>query len=370
MNCVKCKRQIPEDSNYCLYCGKKQTVTKRKTRKRAKGTGTIYRNNSYHRPWLAYAPSTLSGRNRVYVGSFATVAEAQTAIENYISQKAPDRYNYTLKQIYDEWSSIHFQTLTVSGEQGYKAAYLYLSDLHGRRIRELKTADYQKCIDACAEKFSRSQCEKVKQLCSQLCKYSMQNDIIDKNYAQFIKLPKAQKVEREIFTDEELALLWEHKDDECVQIILVLCYTGFRIGELFAVEKKNVHLSERFIVGGMKTEAGTDRTVPISDKIFEFIFRWYNSSTNEKLINKDPSNFRKREFYPKLRELGMIDSDPKAKPRLTPHCTRHTFATLCQRAGIKPEELQKIIGHAKYETTADIYIHEDVSALKSAIAKL
>ncbi len=55
---------------------------------------------------------------------------------------------------------------------------------------------------------------------------------------------------------------------------------------------------------------------------------------------------------------------------LTPHSTRHTFASLSAEAGMRPEALQKIIGHADYSTTAEVYIHKDISELIAEMSKL
>jgi site-specific recombinase XerC len=55
---------------------------------------------------------------------------------------------------------------------------------------------------------------------------------------------------------------------------------------------------------------------------------------------------------------------------LTPHSTRHTFASLRASAGMQPENLQKIIGHANFMTTADVYIHKDFTELVEEMAKI
>lgn len=384
--CKKCKKEIPDGSMYCMYCGKKQEITKRKKAKRAAGTGNIYVNSKckYH-PYMAYSPSDRFGKNRTFIGSFATLRAAQEALEVYQKGNVTDLYNITLEKAYIKWSEAHFVKLTKSGEDSYKNAYKYLAPIAGCKMRELKTADYQHCIDECCK--GRATCEKIRNLCSQLCKFAMQNDIIDKNYAEFLVLPKQHKKEKEIFTKEELNVLWQHSDDERVQIILILCYTGFRIGELFDIKKDNVHLNEKYIIGGKKTKAGTNRFVPIADCIKDFIKKLYDKSTTDKLINETIDHFRRKSFYAVLYELGIIKEPPVEKiytdkkggkhkyyefenPRLTPHCTRHTFASLCVEAGVSPENLQKIIGHAKYETTADIYVHKTNEQLISAIALL
>ena len=54
----------------------------------------------------------------------------------------------------------------------------------------------------------------------------------------------------------------------------------------------------------------------------------------------------------------------------SPHSTRHTYASMAVEAGIKPEILQKILGHADYSTTSNVYVHADVDALVAAAEAL
>ena len=94
----------------------------------------------------------------------------------------------------------------------------------------------------------------------------------------------------------------------------------------------------------------------------------------------DEKQFRHTYFYQPLSELGLIDGKLRSgcgnswvfpdKRHLTPHSTRHTFASLSAAAGMRPDNLQKIIGHADYSTTADIYIHKDISELRAEMSKL
>ena len=387
MICVKCKKEISDNSLFCNYCGKKQVVThtKVKVRRRARGTGTIRVDKRKAKPYIVFAPRTTNVSSQIYLGSFKTVKEAQLFLESYKAEKFPELYNATLSKIYELWSKVHFQTLeTQSGIDGYTSAYRDLGLLHNRKMRELKTSDFQMCIDVVAEKYSRSKCEKVKQLCSQLCKYAMQNDLVDKNYAEFLVLPKEEKSEKTTFKPSELKLLWQHTDDERVRLILFMTYTGFRIGEVATILKTNVHLDEGYIIGGIKTEAGKNRLVPLPPNILEiktFVSDWLNNKDNDSnlLINVTANSLRQYWFYPVLAELGMIELpiyNPKSRkkeyknPRLTPHSARHTFASLSSKAGILPENLQKIIGHADFSTTANIYVHQDIEVLSSEMAKI
>lgn len=384
MLCKKCGREIAEGSVFCNWCGKRQERAKETSRRRAKGMGTIYKDKRYANPWIAVAPPTAKNGRGKYIGSFKTVKEAQEALEKFRDGKFPDLYNATLSDVYELWSKHHFEKLrSANGIGGYTAAYKDLAPLHKHKMREIKTTDFQICVDKVAENFSRSKCEKVKQLCSQLCKYAMQNDIMDKNYAEFISLPKEQKSEKVTFTDDELHILWQHSDDKRVQVILFMIYTGFRIGEAATILKENVHIKEGYIIGGIKTDAGRNRIVPLPSgipEIADFVSSWLDEDNNsELLINATVNSLRQYWFYPALSELGLIDPpeyDKKTRkqvyknPRITPHSCRHTFASLSANTDMKPEILQKIIGHASFETTADIYIHKDFKSLNEGMAKL
>lgn len=373
MLCKKCKKEVP-DAPFCCLCGKRQELEKKKTRRRARGTGTISKDPRYKNQWRALAPPAIKGTNGKCIGYFATVKEAQQALENYLNEKRPDLYNATLSDIYKLWSEKHFVTLTDSGRVGYTSAYTDLSDLSSRKMRELKTADFQRCIDTVAAKYSRSKCEKVRQLCSQLCKYAMQNDVMDKNYASFLVLPKEEKKEKQIFTAAERQKLWRYSADKRVRFILFMIYTGFRIGEVSEITPERVHLNEGYIIGGLKTEAGKNRLVPLPPSIPEitdFVRAWLTGAQPSP-FGVPKNSLRQYWFYPALSDLGMIDppvynhksrKNEYKDPRLTPHAARHTFASLSAAAGMPPETLQKIIGHADYSTTADIYVHKDTAAL-------
>lgn len=381
MLCVKCKKDIPDGAPFCCWCGRKQTAEQKRTRRRAHGMGTIRKDPRYASPWIAVAPPVIKGTNGRYVGAYKTRREAEQALEAYLNEKRPDLYNVTLDTIYELWSDKHFETLSASGVQGYKAAYKSIAELSRQRMRDLKTADFQRCIDIqAATGASRSKCEKIRQLCSQLCKFAMQNDIIGKNYAEFVKLPKEEKKEKQIFTAEDRAVLWEHTADKRVQIILTMIYTGFRIGEICALKPSDVY--DGYMIGGEKTEAGKNRIVPFPQSVPEieqFVRSWLIDCTTETILGVSTEYFRKYQFYPCLAELGLISPPTKSpktgkdmyiNPRLTPHSTRHTFASLSATAGMPPEILQKIIGHADYATTADIYVHQDIAALSAGMGMI
>lgn len=357
MECIKCKKRIPEDALFCQWCGKKQSSTRRKTPKRANGMGSVYKlQGKRKRPWTAV-------RSGVYLGYYETKTAALEALERTAQKGITERYNMTFAEVYEEWKAEHFREVGVSGQSSYTVAYNIFSDLHNRKFRELKTTDFQSVIDQHNHK-SHSTVSKYKQLITQMSQWAIREELITVNRASFVKIPENVKQEKEIFTDFEIDVL-EKSDSETAKIILMMIYTGMRIGELFNLPMSAYH--ENYVIGGEKTEAGKNRIIPIR-KEGQKHFRYFaeRAKADSQLISaysgsKDISNFRKRDYYPLLKKLGI--------PKKTPHACRHTFASWAVKNGVSPEILQKVLGHAKYTTTAEIYVHADAEQLINAIVK-
>lgn len=381
MLCIKCQKEIPDGSAFCNHCGKEQNPKpKKRSRKRPQGSGTIRKDDrNKSKPWVAISPSSRYGTSRVYLGAFRTYKEAQDAIEKYEREGRPELYGATLEDIYKLWSETHFKNVSASAVSLYTSMWKRFEPIKGIRMVDLRTSHVQQIMNGAT---SKSAAEIIKALASMLCRYAMQNDVVQKNYADFAKIPKFEKKEKLIFTQEQISTLWEHSDDKRVQIILFLIYTGLRIGELATLTTDNVHLSDGYFVCGEKTEAGRNRVVPIPASIPElaaFLSSWIKGSKGNRIIGVSAGKIRDNYFYAALVDLGIVKAhrrdsgdgyifdDPQ---HLTPHSCRHTFASLCSEAGMRPEQLQKIIGHANFNTTADVYIHSDLDKLQAAMSKL
>ena len=167
--------------------------------------------------------------------------------------------------------------------------------------------------------------------------------------------------EKQVFTDLEIAKLRQN-GSEAAKIVLMLIYTGMRIGELFQLPLADYH--DTYVIGGEKTEAGRNRVIPIRPEGREYFAYFANQATGPLLLSgyvgqHTINNFRRRDYYPLLERLEIR--------KLNPHCTRHTYASWARSAGIQPEHLQRILGHAQYSTTANVYLHTDAQQLVDAV---
>ena len=365
MTCAstKCGAEIAEGSAYCPACGKKQGAAEpKKHLKRANNTGTVYKlSGRRRRPWVA-------SKSKVIIGYYEKKTEAVEALNALALRPISERYNMTFTEVYEAWKAEHYQDVGQSTQVSYDIAYKNFEPLHGTAFRLLRTGDFQACVDAYAQKGkgrTHSSVSKVKQLIGQMSKWAMREDIATANYASFIRLPENKKIEKEIFGDEDIKKLKGSKDD-AAKITLMLIYTGMRIGELFSLPAADVH--EKYCIGGEKTATGRDRVIPFPEEVRSLFGYFKNKAEEGGLLmsgyegNQIPNNFRKREYYPLLDSLGIA--------RKSPHSTRHTFASMAVKSGIPPELLQKIIGHAHFDTTNSIYVHTDVDLLVGAVEML
>lgn len=357
MQCRKCRAEMPNDGRFCPYCGTRQEREARKALKRANGTGTVYKlQGRRRRPWAA-------SKNRTIIGYYETKTAALEALNRLAGRSLDERYNMTFSDVFEAWKLEHYKELTKSGRSQYDISFQVFAPLHKKKFRDLRTADFQAVLDPHMKK-THSTVSKYKQLITQMSKWSIREELITTNFAAFVKLPENIKKEKEIFTDTDIAKL-ESDRSEAAYIILMLIYTGMRIGELFSLPLKDYH--KTYLVGGEKTEAGRNRIIPICPEGRGY-FAYFAERADGPLLlsgytgDKVAANFRRRNYYPLLAKLGI--------ERKTPHATRHTYASRARKAGMPPEILQKILGHADYSTTANIYVHTDIAELIQAVEAL
>lgn len=354
MNCIKCRAPLPDGALYCPACGKKQAQESRRALRRPNGAGSVYKlSGRRRRPWVA-------AKNRVIIGYYERKTDALAALDKLSGRSLDERYNMTFAQAFEDWRGEHYREIGVKGVESYDRAFAVCAALHDRKMRDLRTPDYQAVIDANAGK-AHSTLSKYKQLMTQMGRWAVREELTTTNFASFVKLPPAQRAEKETFSAAEIAAL-EADSSDAARVVLMLIYTGMRIGELFDLPVADWH--QRYAIGGEKTEAGRNRVIPIRPEGRGYFADAAARATGELLlsgmdIQHTVANFRRRDYYPLLERLGIR--------RHTPHATRHTYASWGRDAGIPPEVLQKILGHASYSTTANIYVHSDTETLIQAV---
>lgn len=366
MLCKRCKKEILDDSKFCNHCGAKQ-IKERSSKKRGNGQGTVYKDSNGK--WIAEytigwdsESGKLSRRKRRKKG-FATKAEALEYMPQLRQDLPQIDVGIKFKDLYQKWLLLHEEKVTASTINCYKAAYKYLSGIYYAEVASIKTDHLQKCIDSCPQ--GRRTKENMKALCTSLWKYAMQLDVVDKNYAEYIYIRKEEKEARVAFSMDQLELMWNSVSAvENLKYILVLCYTGLRLGEMLDARSEHYNRDDGYFIAGSKTAAGKDRIITISPKIEGFFSEFGEGDYlffGDKISEK---KFRETIFYPALEQIGIDGQKEDGTHTYSPHCCRHTFATLMKNVSAPATDKQKLIGHSKFEMTAH-YTHTDITSLKN-----
>lgn len=298
------------------------------------------------------------------IGYYETKKSALQALSDYNTNPYNlDSSTITFSELFEKWKALKYDDISQSAINGYNAAFRTSEELHNMRFVDIKTIHMQKVIHNCNKGYDTLR--KIKVLYNQLFKYAMENDIVNKDYSQYVDLGKKNTTSSRIpFSKKEIDKLFQVQPYiDYVDTILIMIYSGLRIGELLTIETTNIDLDNETITGGIKTDAGKNRIIPINKKIMPFIKKRYDPNNKYLIVNDQGKqmkydNYYRDKFIPIMEQLNMNHK---------PHDCRHTFATLLDNSGANKTSIKKIIGHSSYVTTEKIYTHKDVTELKKAI---
>lgn len=281
-----------------------------------------------------------------------------------VEGKHPEIKKLTFAEVYERfmaWKFAEGTTYSKATKSNYSASYSYCKPLHDRPFEDLKATDLQEFVDS-QKGFKRGSLRVILVLFNQMYKYAMYAEIVSENKSRYVKINKEDDTEHgTAFSEQELEILWQNSADFDVQLILIMCYSGWRIGE---IENLEVNLDERYFKGGSKTKAGKGRIVPIHPCIYDFVRTRIEADGT--LLNINKVTYRMYRFYPVLEKLGIVGG-----PKHTPHDCRHTFSALCEKYSVRENDRKRMLGHTfGNDITNAVYGHRTVEELRAEIEKI
>lgn len=315
---------------------------------------------------------------RKVIGYYETRQEALEALTLWKIAPEKTDSSITWQQLYDQWTATRaYKSLGKSSKDGYSAAWKHMSAIHKYKVVDVKTPQIQFCVDTAEdEELSFSSLSKIKLLAGRLEKFAMQQDIIDKNYAEFVELPPADEAEKPVFTDLDLKKLTEaaEKHIGVADLILLMCYTGWRIQEFCNLTRFDYDAENQTLTGGLKTDAGKNRVVPVPRKVQPYL-KEHAAHGQDHLFCRMAGGQWKPYTVKKLREEFYITLDavgikaPEGK-KFTPHCTRHTYNTMLHNYGVDDKTRMTLMGQTDLKTNIKTYTHVDIGYLQNAVGVL
>lgn len=406
VKCEECELPVSDKALACPHCGfpmnqKTRSSTTRKSNKRRRlpnGFGQIseIKTGNLRKRFRAMVSVGKNSTGRPIVkplkpqSYFETYNEAYEALIEY--NKNPYDLNecISVKELYDRWTESYFATLkSDSSSRTIISAWAYCSSVYDMRAKDVRARHIKGCIENGTalikgeeRKPTAGVKSRIKSMFNLMLDYALEYELVEKNYARTFTLSddvirESEETKRGHipFTDKEMDVLWENINDVAyVDAILFQCYSGWRPQEIGLIKLEDVDFEKGVIIGGMKTEAGTNRIVPISEKIKGIVEQKYAEAkemNSEYLFNCTDSRNGKMLTYDKYSKRFMKIRDMlNLNPEHRAHDPRTHFVTMAKKCGMDEYALKYIVGHSITDITEKVYTKRETEWLVSEMNKI
>lgn len=300
---------------------------------------------------------------RPTIGSFKTKKEAYDALDAYSIDQITKKREMNFTDLYAKWSENAFKKISRSTIDNYKAAYRHCAPFYNMSITEIKTTTIENLLDNLDVGAPTK--KNIKIVLKQMMDKAMADDLINKNYAELVKLEKIEtEIARYVYSISEINTLWNNADYWYTKFTLIDLYTGMRLKELSECLKSDVHIKEGYIYVPNGKNKYAIRNVPIHTRILPIL---------ESLM-LSPSEYLFTDENGRKLSKSRIDGIPKKIADITgvehfPYDTKHTFITKCHEVNMDKLCLITIVGHTPKGTTSRSYTHISLETLQHELEK-
>lgn len=347
------------------------------------------------KPWavrISYTeniPGNPPKRKRKYIAYFSEQKLALAYLAEYNSGaivKEHEKYaeTPTFAELFYKWEKYRKSLNSnpaPSTWKNYHIAFDMYSPIHNKKIISIKPSEFQECITAQNAK-SKTTIGNMRAVLKGMWHYALVNELVEKDITQHLVYESNYSGEpiHTRYTDKEITALWDALGIiNNVDIILIYIYTGMRPAELLDMLSENVHIKERYMIGGSKTEAGKNRVIPIHEALVPLIQYRLDQNRKYLITNKYGNHYTRAVYHNSnfntvMRHMNMHH---------VPHDSRYTFAALADAACMNETCRKIIMGHAlpnKQHTafktggtsdiTEDVYTEKTIEQLLTEVNKL
>ena len=310
------------------------------------------------------------------------------------------RENYSLDEWYKAWLNLYkIDEIRPNTLARYKTLYRkHISPVLGKmklsRITQLEIRKLLKNMKENGLGYETRNSAKI--MLVDMFNKALIDDFVRKNPAKGITVKRDEEKEIKVLTVEEQALFFDCcKGTFYDNFFITAVATGMRIGEIAALreqdidfDKKVIHVSRTLVYAKYEEDTQKSfhfedpktktsiRTIPINKQCFMALKKQImqkrivmNKAPKTKMPEKEFQNLIfTTTFNTPIKPQIIIDAikkivneinltrDPLEEMELfSCHAFRHTFATRCFEAGIKPKTVQAYLGHASLQMTMDLY---------------
>ncbi len=305
----------------------------------------------------------------------------------------------------DKWLEYKKSKVSILTHQCYRdgvrdaKAFFGNKDLYLQDVRPLDVQEYYNSI---IKRGCKNSTLKNRHLClHNVFEYAVKLDLVPYNPTSRVELPKAEKHEATFYSKSELDELFKaFRDDRMELVVHIAAYYGLRRSEIIGLqwdsinfEQKTISIRRKVITymdeeghsktvceENLKTQA-TRRTLPLIPHIEKMLLKKKESQEHfKKLLRggycKEYLNYICTDDFGVLIKPEYVTThfkkvvDKNGLRSLRFHDLRHTCASLLLANHIPLKSIQDWLGHANFETTANIYSHLDFSSRVESADKI
>ena len=316
-------------------------------------------------------------------GIYDTIKEAKRHLSKFENVN-PDNQNITYGQIFKHYLDKARKKYAINTIETYERYYKkYFQAVEDIRYDKIDSITWQGLFDD-IEKSSAYVAQDSLKMAKAAVNYCIKHGLLD--YNVFDKVEKAELPKADInhLTIEEIKMVLEEcrrSYPEYYALLYTFVGTGAREGEIFALTKDDFNFDEKSLlinkqftknrlVHKTKTES-SNRKIYIFDELVGVLREHIRRSDKENPIlfpNRagnylNPHNLRQRFWYPLL-ELCEINK------RVRLHDLRGSYIDMVLSSGLSVKFAQNQAGHAKSETTLNIYARNNTDMIEKATEKI
>lgn len=223
----------------------------------------------------------------------------------------------------------------------------------GKSLRRITTEDLRSYLTEYQKRknLSRVTVDNVRRILSSLFAWLEDEDYILKSPVRRIHKVKTASNIKETYTDESLELM----RDGCTELrdlamIDMLASTGMRVGEMVLLNRDDINFADRECV--VFGKGGKERVVYFDARTKIHLQNYLESREDNSpalfvSLKAPHERLKIGGVEVRLRELGQKLGIQKVHP----HKFRRTLATMAIDKGMPIEQLQRLLGHSKIDTT-------------------
>ena len=256
------------------------------------------------------------------------------------------------------------------------------------KFNKIITSDRAKPYTTSVSELSNNGCDKYLGTMKMVFKHTFKRaGLLDNPFGHIPKLGDGDKQERDIFTKEELEIIYANRNDEIHPLVILALNTGVRLGDACLMKQKSFDFKEGMIEFTSQKTGKTVR-IPMLPQLREFTQSLINGEEfllptharkymihNKMITAEESGRSYSKAFVDYLNNIG-IQTSRKVKGRSKRvnfkgiHSLRHTFIFNACEQNIPIHTVRDIVGHHDESVTAIYARHSSDESKKKHLANL